>query len=58
MAHEDPGIAEIHGSDNSGIIRRVYIGEKMEHWSIVQSKIHDLVDIQGNRVAKACFLSP
>ncbi|XP_058030149.1 zinc finger protein 22-like isoform X1 [Ahaetulla prasina] len=28
MAHEDPGIAEIHGSDNGGIIRRVYIADR------------------------------
>ncbi|KAG8129611.1 hypothetical protein E2320_016299, partial [Naja naja] len=28
MAHEDPGIAEIHGSDNGGTIRRVYIADR------------------------------
>lgn len=29
MECEDPGIVEIHDSDDGGIVRRVYIGESL-----------------------------
>lgn len=35
MEHEDPGIAEIRGSDKSGTIRRIYIGEKLGHCRVI-----------------------